>query len=61
MSPVGECIEVEDYEQLRYDGEQTMSMKEIVAALMESPYYFSLSLKMRLREVKLVQELINSR
>lgn len=33
-----------------------MSMREIVAVLMESPYYFTLSLRKRLREVKIVRE-----
>jgi len=32
-------------------------MKEIVAILMESPYYFSLSLKVRLKEVRMIRDL----
>lgn len=31
-----------------------MSLKEIVATLMESPYYFSVPLRARLKEVKLI-------
>ena len=34
-----------------------MSMKEVVAVLMESPYYFSLPLEMRLKEIRIVQSL----
>lgn len=38
-----------------------MTTKEIVAILMESPYYFSLSLKKRLKEVRIIQRFIRSR
>ncbi|MDH3973920.1 MAG: hypothetical protein OEV42_06535 [Deltaproteobacteria bacterium] len=31
-----------------------MSLKEIVAVLMESPYYFTVPLRTRLKEVKLI-------
>ena len=34
-----------------------MSMKDVVAVLMESPYYFTLPLRERLEEVRLVMKM----
>jgi len=38
-----------------------MTTKEIVAILMESPYYFSLSLKRRMMEIRLIRRFMRSR
>ena len=38
-----------------------MTTKEIVATLMESPYYFRLSLEKRLMEIRLIRRFMGSK